>query len=82
MLQKMLRYGYQEALLNEIDESLLAKVERLDSPPLLDYLDAHLNEERYCDGTYLQQRGQTYQEIVAWLYVLSWMAATLWIRPS
>ena len=49
MLQKMLRYGYQEALLNEIDESLLAKVERLDSPPLLDYLDAHLNEERYCE---------------------------------
>ena len=49
MLQKMLRYGYQGALLNEIDESLLAKVERLDSPPLLDYLDAHLNEERYCE---------------------------------
>lgn len=46
---KKLRYGYQEALLNEIDESLLAKVERLDSPPLLDYLDAHLNEERYCE---------------------------------
>ncbi len=47
MLQKMLRYGYQEALLNEIDESLLAKVERLDQPLLFEYLDAHLNEKRY-----------------------------------
>lgn len=28
-------------------ESLLAKVERLDPPLLLEYLDAHLNEERY-----------------------------------
>ena len=27
--------------------SLLAKVERLEPPPLLAYLDAHLNEERY-----------------------------------
>lgn len=31
----------------KIDESLLAKVERLEPPPLLAYLDAHLNEERY-----------------------------------
>lgn len=48
-LIKMLHYGYKEALLKAIDESLLAKVERLDPPPLLDYLDAHLNEERYCE---------------------------------
>ena len=48
-LIKMLRYGYKEALLKAIDESLIAKVERLDPPPLLDYLDAHLNEERYCE---------------------------------
>ncbi len=48
-LIKMLHYGYKEALLKAIDESLIAKVERLDPPPLLDYLDAHLNEERYCE---------------------------------
>ena len=48
-LAKMLHYGYKEALLKAIDESLLAKVERLDPPLLLDYLDAHLNEERYCE---------------------------------
>lgn len=48
-LIKMLHYGYQEALLKAIDESLLVKVERLAPPPLLDYLDAHLNEERYCE---------------------------------
>lgn len=47
MLCKMLELGYQEALLKEIDESLLAKVESLDPPPLLAYLDEHLNEERY-----------------------------------
>lgn len=47
MLCKMLELGYQEALLKEIDESLLAKVEPLDPPPLLAYLDEHLNEERY-----------------------------------
>ena len=34
-------------LLKKIDESLLAKVERLEPPPLLEYLDDHLNEERY-----------------------------------
>lgn len=48
-LFKMLHYGYQTELLKEIDESLLAKVERLEPPPLLAYLDAHLNEERYCE---------------------------------
>lgn len=47
MLSKMLELGYQETLLKEIDESLLAKVEPLDPPPLLAYLDKHLNEERY-----------------------------------
>ena len=43
----MLEQGYQTELLKKIDESLLAKVERLDPPLLLAYLDAHLNEERY-----------------------------------
>ena len=42
----MLEQGYQTELLKKIDESLLAKVERLELP-LLEYLDAHLNEERY-----------------------------------
>lgn len=46
-LRQMLENGYQAELLKEIDESLLAKVERLEPPPLLAYLDAHLNEERY-----------------------------------
>ena len=46
-LNQMLEHGYQTGLLKEIDESLLAKVERLEPPPLLAYLDAHLNEERY-----------------------------------
>ena len=45
-LLQMLEQGYQTELLKKIDESLLAKVERLE-PPLLEYLDAHLNEERY-----------------------------------
>ena len=43
----MLEQGYQTELLKKIDESLLAKVEPLEPPPLLAYLDAHLNEERY-----------------------------------
>ena len=46
-LLQMLEQGYQTELLKKIDESLLAKVERLDPPLLLEYLDAHLNEERY-----------------------------------
>lgn len=46
-LLQMLEQGYQTELLKKIDESLLAKVERLDQPLLLAYLDAHLNEERY-----------------------------------
>ena len=46
-LLKMLEQGYQTELLKKIDESLLAKVEPLEPPPLLAYLDAHLNEERY-----------------------------------
>ena len=46
-LLQMLEQGYQTELLKKIDESLLAKVERLEPPPLLAYLDAHLNEERY-----------------------------------
>lgn len=46
-LLQMLEQGYQTELLKKIDESLLAKVERLDPPLLLAYLDAHLNEERY-----------------------------------
>lgn len=46
-LRQMLDQGYQTELLKAIDESLLAKVERLEPPPLLEYLDAHLNEERY-----------------------------------
>ena len=46
-LRQMLGQGYQTELLKEIDESLLAKVEPLEPPPLLAYLDAHLNEERY-----------------------------------
>ena len=46
-LRQMLAQGYQTELLKEIDESLLAKVELLEPPPLLAYLDAHLNEERY-----------------------------------
>ena len=46
-LRQMLEQGYQTELLKEIDESLLAKVERLEPPPLLAYLNAHLNEERY-----------------------------------
>lgn len=46
-LRQMLDQSYQTELLKEIDESLLAKVERLERPPLLEYLDAHLNEERY-----------------------------------
>ena len=45
-LLQMLEQGYQTELLKKIDESLLAKVERLE-PPLLEYLDDHLNEERY-----------------------------------
>ena len=48
-LNRMLEHGYQTELLKEIDESLFAKVERLELPPLLAYLDAHLNEERYCE---------------------------------
>lgn len=48
-LRQMLESGYQTELLKEIDENLLTKVEPLDPPPLLDYLDAHLNEERYCE---------------------------------
>ena len=46
-LLQMLEQGYQTELLKKIDESLLAKVEPLEPPPLLAYLDAHLNEERY-----------------------------------
>ena len=46
-LLQMLEQGYQTELLKKIDESLLAKVESLDPPLLLEYLDAHLNEERY-----------------------------------
>ena len=46
-LRQMLEQGYQTELLKEIDESLLAKVKHLEPPPLLAYLDAHLNEERY-----------------------------------
>lgn len=46
-LLQMLEQGYQTELLKKIDESLLAKVERLEPPPLLEYLDDHLNEERY-----------------------------------
>lgn len=46
-LRQMLAQGYQTELLKEIDESLLAKVESLEPPLLLEYLDAHLNEERY-----------------------------------
>ena len=46
-LRQMLAQGYQTELLKEIDESLLAKVEPLEPPPLLADLDAHLNEERY-----------------------------------
>ena len=46
-LLQMLEQGYQTELLKKIDESLLAKVERLEPPLLLEYLDAHLNEERY-----------------------------------
>lgn len=46
-LRQMLDQGYQTALLTAIDESLLAKVERLDPPQLLEYLNEHLNEERY-----------------------------------
>lgn len=46
-LRQMLEQGYQTELLKKIDESLLAKVEPLEPPPLLAYLDAHLNEERY-----------------------------------
>lgn len=45
-LLQMLEQGYQTEMLKKIDESLLAKVERLE-PPLLEYLDDHLNEERY-----------------------------------
>ena len=45
----MLEHGYQTELLKEIDENLLTKVEPLEPPPLLAYLDAHLNEERYCE---------------------------------
>lgn len=43
----MLEQGYQTELLKKIDKSLLAKVEPLEPPPLLAYLDDHLNEERY-----------------------------------
>lgn len=46
-LRQMLEHGYQTELLKEIDENLLTKVEPLEPPPLLAYLDAHLNEERY-----------------------------------
>ena len=46
-LLQMLEQGYQTELLKKVDESLLAKVERLDPPLLLEYLNAHLNEERY-----------------------------------
>ena len=46
-LLQMLEQEYQTELLKKIDESLLAKVERLEPPPLLEYLDDHLNEERY-----------------------------------
>lgn len=46
-LLQMFEQGYQTELLKKIDESLLAKVEPLEPPPLLAYLDAHLNEERY-----------------------------------
>ena len=46
-LLQMLEQGYQTELLKKIDESLLAKVEHLERPLLLEYLDAHLNEERY-----------------------------------
>ena len=49
-LLQMLEQGYQTELLKKIDESLLAKVERLEPPPLLEYLDAHLNEERYYEN--------------------------------
>lgn len=47
ILHRMLRYGYQNALLNEIDDSLLEKVEPLEPPILVDYLESHLNEKRY-----------------------------------
>lgn len=46
-LRQMLEHGYQTELLKEIDESLLAKAEPLEPPPLLAYLNAHLNEKRY-----------------------------------
>lgn len=39
-LLQMLEQGYQTELLKKIDESLLAKVEPLEPPPLLAYLDA------------------------------------------
>lgn len=86
-LLQMLEQGYQTELLKKIDESLLAKVERLE-PPLLAYLDAHLNEERYYEewqkiffgaGAHLQQGRWTRREIVAKLYLRTSMVAALWI---
>ena len=46
VLTKMVRYGYQETLLREIDESLLTKVECMEPPILVDYLAKHLNEKK------------------------------------
>ena len=86
-LLQMLEQGYQTELLNKIDESLLAKVERLE-PPLLEYLDAHLNEERYYEewqkiffelGHIYNKADGHAEKIVAKLYLRTSMVAALWI---
>lgn len=47
VLTKMLHDGYQQACLKAIDESLLDKIEELDPPLFMDYLEEHLNEKMY-----------------------------------
>ena len=87
-LLQMLEQGYQTELLKKIDESLLAKVERLDPPLLLAYLDAHLNEERYYEEwqKIFFEVGHIYnktrREIVAKLYLRTSMVAAIWIRST
>ena len=95
-LLKMLEQGYQTELLKKIDESLLAKVEPLEPPPLLAYLDAHLNEERYYEEwqKIFFEMGHIYnkedrhqgrwtrREIVAKLYLRTSMVAAIWIRST
>lgn len=46
VLNKMVLQGYQEVLLKEIDETLLEKVEQMDQPLLVDYLEEHLDEKK------------------------------------